>query len=135
MGEALRALRSYLDVTQTEFAESFGLNQGTYQKYESGERAIPHELIFRLHNLYLFDLNYFYSGRIVFDGEKSKKQLKIQNDVPSEIKELQSRITPEIIRNIKPFSNQPGEIIAFVLCSDAIPELFKAALEFLGETK
>lgn len=46
--ERIRNLREDLDLTQTDVANYLNVSQRTYSRYETGERAIPIEILSKL---------------------------------------------------------------------------------------
>lgn len=45
MGERLKDIRSYFDLTQKEMADYFGMSQPGYSFYEKGQRYFDHEIL------------------------------------------------------------------------------------------
>ena len=58
MSSRLRSLRSSIHQTQFEVAASLHVSRETYAKYETGERAIPLELVPRLAEHYRVSSDY-----------------------------------------------------------------------------
>ena len=137
LGSRIAKIRKYKNLNIRSFSKYLNISAGYLSEIERNIK-IPGGLIF-LHIKNSFpeiNMNWLFSGE---DSMIIKQNiLSKTTSSPSlshQIKTVQSRITPEIIRNIKPLTCQSGETIAFVLCSPAIPEILKAALECLGEQK
>lgn len=57
-GKRIRNLREDHDLTQTKVAEVIGVSQRTYSYYETGQRAIPIEVVSTLADYYGVSINF-----------------------------------------------------------------------------
>lgn len=56
--QRIRDLREDSDKTQNEIASILNVNQKTYSRYETGERAIPIEALIKLADYYHTSIDY-----------------------------------------------------------------------------
>lgn len=56
--ERIRNLREDLDLTQCELAKHLNISQRAYSRYETGERAIPIEILSKLADFHKTSVDY-----------------------------------------------------------------------------
>ena len=54
----IRDLRQDMDLSQKEFAKLLGMSQTGYSKYETGENAIPTEILIKLADIHHTSVDY-----------------------------------------------------------------------------
>lgn len=64
VGQRLRWLRLYLDMSQTEFAEACGITAQKYNNWERGRQRLSLEGALKLCKAYGVNLDFLYMGRV-----------------------------------------------------------------------
>lgn len=83
MNKRIKHIRNLLSLSQQEFAENFNLTQSVYQKYESGQRKVPNELLSGIISHFGFMSDWIMTGKgdmvnpDKIDSDKMWKRLNI----------------------------------------------------------
>lgn len=63
IGQNLKVIRNEKKQTLDEYSSHFDKERGTWAPYEYGDRALPLDIIYRLHTEHGIDLNWLFSGK------------------------------------------------------------------------
>lgn len=110
LGNSVKKLRG--NISQSEFAEIFGVNLRTYQRYESGERIFPDEVLDKITKKYKLNLEDLFLKEKAKDIEAPKLKvsevLKRFSSIPDGVYDLahelgdpSSEVWDEIMENLE----------------------------------
>lgn len=73
LGNSVKKLRG--NISQSEFAEMFGVNLRTYQRYESGERIFPDDVLDKITSKFHLELNDLFAREEVKSPETVREKV------------------------------------------------------------